>query len=156
MIRPGVGELLEGVAASLEDGVIPGLAPATSARNQVRAAIAILRRVASVWDQVVPTLAEDSRDIEDTLRRVASLLGPAGVVSPGFLESLGGQADAGDGSYATESRRNEALQELLVELQGLLGEREVEEGVSTARAELAALTRRMIARDRLLAQRRPT
>jgi hypothetical protein len=58
MIYPTMSELLSGVASSLDETVLPELAPG-SARNQLVAAIALIRRSATVGEAIrAPSLWE--------------------------------------------------------------------------------------------------
>ena len=73
MTKPSIGDLLNGVAASLRESVLPEI-PAGPARRQIQAAISIIRRVALVWDKTGPYLYADNNDIEKTLRQVSEIL----------------------------------------------------------------------------------
>ncbi len=151
VIRPPIGELLDGVATALEETVVPDLAPATAARSQARAAIAILRRVAAVWDQVVPTVEADNRDIEETLRGLATALEATGALPKEGFDALEDAPPAGGAvpDFAHVSRRNEVLQRLLLDVQDALANTEK----GGAAAELGALLERSVARERALARR---
>lgn len=107
MINPTLHRLLDGVATSLHETVLPEL-PAGAARNQLVAAIAIIRRAAAVGDHVAAYLHADNRDIAAVLASVGpSLRLPAPpTVSPDELPSL-------DELRAT----NLTLQQLLVDAQ---------------------------------------
>jgi len=70
MIRPTDPDLLGGVAASLEQTVLPDLARGTAARRQLQAAIGILRRIAFALPQRAGSIAADNADMAETLRRI--------------------------------------------------------------------------------------
>jgi hypothetical protein len=74
MIRPTIPELLDHVAMSLDRTVLPDLAPGP-ARNQLQAAIAVIRRAAIAGDAVGPYLWADNADIAATLGKLAPPLG---------------------------------------------------------------------------------
>lgn len=70
MLNPGPSQLLTGVADALGATVMDELAPGP-AREQLQAAIGILRRVARALPQLGPYLQADSRDLAMTLRQLA-------------------------------------------------------------------------------------
>ena len=70
MTKPTIGDLLNGVAASLRESVLPEV-PAGPTRRQIQAAISIIRRVSLVWDKTGPYLYADNKDIEESLRQVS-------------------------------------------------------------------------------------
>ncbi len=150
MIRPKPPALLEGVAASFEVDVLPWLARGSVARRQLKAGIALLRRVAATWESFAPTLAADSRDIEATLRRIAPELETVAEIPPALANFLA-EGELGDGTDGdTVEATNERLQQLLVELQRALAERGP--GLSPIERELQALYRRMTERELALAR----
>jgi hypothetical protein len=71
--KPSIGDLLSAVAASLRESVLPEI-PAGPTRRQIQVAISIIRRASLVWDKVGPYLYADNKDIEETLRRIGTLL----------------------------------------------------------------------------------
>ena len=71
MTKPTIGDLLDGVATSLRESVLPEI-PAGPTRRQIQVAISIIRRAALVSDKIGPYLYADNKDIEETLRRVCS------------------------------------------------------------------------------------
>jgi len=73
MTKPSIGDLLNGVAASLRESVLPEI-PAGPTRRQIQAAISIIRRVSLVWDKTGPYLYADNKDIEETLRQASAIL----------------------------------------------------------------------------------
>lgn len=73
MIKPTIGELLSGVATSLRERVLPEIPPGTT-RRQIQAAIAIVRRVALVWDKTGPYLYADNEDIALTLEQMLPVM----------------------------------------------------------------------------------
>ncbi len=133
MIKPSIGDLLDGVAVSLRESVLPEI-PAGPTRRQIQAAISIIRRAALVWDKTGPYLYADNKDIEETLRQVCSILERAESkgniadakplrqrLSATFDRS--GDPDAEYPSPAALAARNLKLQTLLAELQEALHER---------------------------------
>jgi hypothetical protein len=126
--KPGIGDLLNGVAASLRESVLPEM-PVSPARRQVQMAIAIIRRVAAVWDRVGSYLYEDNRDIEAALHRVRDILDRSGNQTSPAITSLRRRIDAVDRNalavreyppMISLETRNVELQHLLVELQEAL------------------------------------
>lgn len=127
MTKPRIGDLLSGVAASLREEVLPEI-PAGPARRQTQIAIAIIRRVAAVWDKVGPYLYEDNRDMEATLRRVSDILDrnlescPTTAALRKRLATIEHESTAA-GEYPSPAQleaRNLELQQLLVEVQEAL------------------------------------
>lgn len=114
MIQPSLEDLLDGVAAGLEDNLLPVLSGPL--RRQTRESIRILRRVARILDKVGPALHEDNSDMEDTLR---ALLGAVSdpALRDRILDGLGtdGEAPAAPASLARLRRRNRDLQALLLD-----------------------------------------
>lgn len=130
MTKPTIGDLLDGVASSLKESVLPEI-PAGPTRRQIQAAISIIRRVSLVWDKTAPYLYADNRDIEETLRQACSALeraesnGGGGDFKP-LRQRLHAaldqrvDSDVGYPSPAALGARNVDLQALLVELQQAL------------------------------------
>lgn len=134
MIHPTISQLLSGVAASLDETVLPEVEPGF-ARNQLVAAIAVLRRAAAVDERIGSYLWEDNRDIATVLSEVAPLVGldpPPAVDATGYptLDEL--------------RRRNIALQHQLVSIHDTLRE---DAGSARAQDALRALFERMLARE---------
>jgi len=157
--KPTIGDLLSGVAASLRESVLPEI-PAGPTRRQIQAAIAIIRRVALVWDKTGPYLYADNKDIAETLRRVSAILdraradGSGGDLKPlrQRLQAALDQRDEADVEYpspAALGARNVELQGLLVELQEALYEMPSPESAERSEipAMLRALFRRMLERE---------
>ena len=135
-MRPGPSELLDAVARVLKDAVQPALPTDAPAVEELRMARVILRRLAAVWDEVVPTLLEDNRDIEATLRELGE------PVPEGPTEL----------AYEAQAAHNEALQARLVELQAALREPGARDRRSVE-AALGDLFDRSLARQTRLARR---
>ena len=135
-MRPGPSELLDAVARVLKEEVQPALPTDAAAVEELRMARVILRRLAAVWDEVVPTLLEDNRDIEATLRELGE------SVSEGPTEL----------AYEAQAAHNEALQARLVGLQAALRERDDRDNRSVE-AALGGLFDRSLARQTRLARR---
>ena len=64
MIEPAPSDLFNNVAIVLREEVASSI-PEGEARNQIKAASVIIRRIAKVWDLIIPTLQEENRDIEE-------------------------------------------------------------------------------------------
>lgn len=71
MLRPSPSELLAGVADALDQTVLPAL-DRGPARNQVQAAIGIVRRCAAAMDTLGPVLHAECTDLVSTLQHLAS------------------------------------------------------------------------------------
>ena len=134
MINPTISELLGGVATSLDETVLPELSPGL-ARNQLVAAIALIRRAAMVDERIGSYLWEDNRDITSVLSEVAPLVG---------LDPPPAAVDAGYPTLDELRRRNLALQHQLVAIHDTLRE---DSGSDRAQAALRALFERMLARE---------
>ena len=165
MTKPSIGELLDGVATSLRESVLPEI-PAGPTRRQIQVAISIIRRAALVWDKTGPYLYADNQDIEETLRQASSRLDRAASAGTGAdlaglrqrLHAALDQNDASNMEYPSATAlaaRNVELQALLADLQLALqvpssptGNRTLE---SAARTEIVAmlhgLLRRMLQRE---------
>jgi hypothetical protein len=165
MTKPTIGDLLNGVATSLRETVLPEM-PAGPVRRQIQVAISIIRRVSLVWDKTGPYLYADNKDIEETLQQVCAILD--GVESNGrgvAFEPLGqrlhaaldqrGHPDVEYPSPEALGARNLELQSLLVEVQEALQEPSPSEGPEEPeRAQrneiipmLRGLFRRMLERE---------
>lgn len=144
MIHPSPGELLSGIAETLRESVSTSL-PKGEARNQVRAAAAILRRLSSVWDRIVPALQEENRDIEATLHSLREWLPELSLMPP---EETPGSSD-----FDSAAARNLRLQERLAEVHEALIGLQDEAAKDRIEAALRALYLRNLARDRALSGR---
>ncbi|MEO8691873.1 MAG: hypothetical protein ABI658_00070 [Acidimicrobiales bacterium] len=134
MINPTISQLLGGVAASLDETVLPELAPGFP-RNQLVAAISLIRRAAAADERIGIYLWEDNRDITEVLREVAPLVG---------LDRPPPDVDAGYPTLDDLRRRNLALQHQLIAIHDTLRE---DRGSARAQAALRALFERMLARE---------
>ncbi len=126
MTKPSIGDLLNGVAASLRESVLPEI-PAGPTRRQIQAAISIIRRVSLAWDKTGPYLYADNKDIEETLRQVAAIVdraeangGYAGLEP--LLQRLHAALGQRGGAAVVEYPSAAALGARNVELQGLLAD----------------------------------
>jgi hypothetical protein len=163
--KPTIGELLDGVATSLRESVLPEI-PAGPARRQIQAAISIIRRASLVWDKTGPYLYADNKDIEETLRQASSMLQRAQsnedsadlkLLRQRLHAALDqrGDPDVEYPSAAALGARNVELQALLVELElALHGPPSSDSGgrpESAERTEIVAmlhgLLRRMLQRE---------
>jgi hypothetical protein len=157
--KPSIGDLLNGVAASLRESVLPEI-PAGPTRRQIQAAISIIRRVSLAWDKTGPYLYADNKDIEETLRQVSAILDLARAnVSGAGLEPLRqrlhaalDQRDAAGVEYpspAALGALNVELQELLVDVHDALHEPSVPRSPEWIEilAMLRLLFRRMLERE---------
>jgi hypothetical protein len=152
--KPTIGDLLNGVAISLRESVLPEI-PAGPTRRQIQVAISIIRRVSGVWDKIGPYLFADNRDMEETLRQVCGMLERAEANGTGLdLEPLRQRLHAAidrNCDSAAEYPSPAALAERNVELQGLLVELQenLHQSLSTAsaeRTEIAAVLRMLFRR----------
>jgi hypothetical protein len=98
MIHPTNQNLLLGVANALQETVLPELPRGTSARKQLQAALAILRRLATSLDKEASALAADNADMESALLKIDEMMPGIVPVSP-------------------LAYRNYALQQMLVDVQ---------------------------------------
>jgi hypothetical protein len=73
MIYPKSADLLAGVAAALEETVLPELARGGAARRQMQAALGILRRLAFALPGEAASLAADIEDMEEVLGQAAAI-----------------------------------------------------------------------------------
>jgi hypothetical protein len=165
MTKPTIGDLLNGVATSLRETVLPEM-PAGPVRRKVQVAISIIRRVSLMWDKIGPYLYADNKDIEETLQQVCAILD--GVESNGSgaafepLRQRLHAALAQRGNRGVEypspealGARNLELQWLLIEVQEALQKPSPPGGVehpkSAERSEimpmLLGLFRRMLERE---------
>ncbi|MGF1599853.1 MAG: hypothetical protein ACFCVK_23570 [Acidimicrobiales bacterium] len=71
MLNPTPGRLLAGVADALDETVLPALERGP-ARDQVRAAVGIVRRCARAIDAFGPTVHADCVDVAGSLRAIAA------------------------------------------------------------------------------------
>jgi hypothetical protein len=128
--KPTISDLLDGVATSLRESVLPEIPPGPT-RRQIQAAISIIRRAALVSDKIGPYLYADNKDIEETLRQACSTLdrvesNASGADLKPLRQRLHAALDRrGDPeveypSPAALGARNVELQALLVELQQAL------------------------------------
>lgn len=159
MIKPTIGELLNGVAASLRERVLPEI-PAGTTRRQIQAAIGIIARVAHVWDKTGPYLHADNEDLAHTLAQLLPLAErvagePGGdrvrAVCARMRESLKPPAAPAEAYPSAQALglRNLELQELLAELQEALHENftATSEARRELKASIYALLRRMLTRE---------
>ena len=123
MTKPSIGDLLNGVAASLRESVLPEI-PTGPTRRQIQAAISIIRRVSLIWDKTGPYLYADNKDIEETLLQVSAILDRAEADGSGAgLEPLRQRLHAAldqQGATGVEYPSPAVLGARNVELQGLL------------------------------------
>ena len=165
MIKPTIGDLLNGVATSLRETVLPEM-PAGPVRRQVQVAISIIRRISLMWNKTGTYLYADNKDIEETMQQVAAILdGVESNERRAAFEPLRQRLHAvlaQRGNRGVEypspealGARNLELQSLLVEVQEALQEPSASEGPeppeSAQRSEimpmLRGLFRRMLVRE---------
>lgn len=119
MLRPTVGELLEGVRVELATQVLPVLPTGAEAR-QLKAALHVLGILATTWDRQRTLLEADNADIDTTIEAVCSRDGR--VREPGDVPAVE-LKDRFPGVQDDELRcamaRNESLQQELEALQQL-------------------------------------
>jgi len=85
VLRPSPSELLSGVADALEQTVLGELERGV-ARNQVMAAVGIVRRCAAAVWEYGPVLHADCVDVSSSLREIVESDGGALVAVPGVRE----------------------------------------------------------------------
>ena len=159
MIKPSIGELLSGVAASLRERVLPEI-PAGTTRRQIQAAIGIIARVALVWDKTAPYLYEDNEDIAETLRRIVPVLERIAIDEGNARLQAALAKSHRTLKHTSEplgpcpsaevlSARNLEFQEALAELQEALHEETAVQSAvrDNVNVELYALFRRMLTRE---------
>jgi hypothetical protein len=88
VLRPSVVDLLNGVAAALRDDVLGELNPGP-AQDQVRDAIAVIRRVARALPGLTAYLVEDIVDLADTVEALGGTAPPGVDSLHGAVDSLG-------------------------------------------------------------------
>ena len=164
MIKPAIGELLGGVATSLRERVLPEI-PAGTTRRQIQAAIAIISRVAQVWDKTAPYLYADNEDIVESLQRALPLLDRVAaeesnarvlaVLTKLHLAFEHSSQPLGPcPSAEVLGVRNLELQEALAEIQEALHEATAVQSKARdeIKSELYALFRRMLTRELAITQ----
>ena len=133
MLHPSIVELLDGVARALRNEVVDELPPGP-ARDQVRDAIAVVRRVARAIPDLTPFLITDIADVAATVEA----LGGARPEALDALPATGDGLDLGSltalalqlrGQLAVIAERNDlapAAEERLHEALSRLTEREAD------------------------------
>jgi len=111
MIKPRPEDLLERIAAALDDTVLPSVSHGP-ARRQLQAATAVLRRLAFALPRQAAVIADDTADLETTLRAATTL--------------SGGMPPVLDPALSVEDR-NVALQSAMADLQTRLPELNISE-----------------------------
>jgi hypothetical protein len=130
VIRPKPEDLLSRLAAVLDETVAPHITHGP-ARRQLKAATAALRRLAYGLPRQPAVIAEDTADLEKTLREACTLLGEMAAIPDAKLD-----ADA----------RNLVLQHAVVDMQMRLPG--MQENLRTMVAEiLDGYYRRAVERD---------
>lgn len=147
MLRPSPSELLAGVADALDQTVLPELDRGL-ARNQVQAAIGIVRRCAAAMDALGPLLHAECTDLLSTLQHLASA--DAGLVTDhASLELASNRAAAVLGStYPSPGELTEAVALLREQLSALAVA--AEQLASPQRPEIRRLLQRMLEREQAL------
>src|SRR3954451_22933385 len=148
VLRPSPSELLTGVADALESTVLDELERGTG-RNQVVAAIGIVRRCAAAIDRHGPLLHADVTDLADSLAAVVD-------ADPALASSSASGASRAEAALtaarAVLGRSYPSVSELievdlqLQEVAAALGV-EAEQRGSSQVAALRALFERMVARE---------
>jgi len=144
MLRPSPSDLLEGVADALADTVV-GELERGAVRNQVLAAIGIVRRCAAATEVHGPVLYEDVLDITESLEAMAAA-DPAIVQDQAAFDAVQAQSHEVMGrAYPSVTE----LSALLLELRGTLGAVavEIEHGGSAQSEALVALFARILERE---------
>jgi hypothetical protein len=157
MLKPNPGMLLARLRTSLKEQVLPELDDA-AASKQLKASLHLIGRLEKSWDLYAQHVASDNADIEKSLTIVLQKLTDAGAEASAVanlqdaLKRVGfGGADIpglNDPALISASRRNLALQGLLIQVEDLLDcLSDSPELVSECRSGLARLYRRMTERD---------
>ena len=113
MNEPSPSELLAGVAEALEETVIPEL-PRGSGRNQILAAVGIVRRCGDAADNYGPLLHTGCHDLLITLRDVVA--SEASLVTEAGTQAFEAALRAGDAVLGDSYPRPSALAEAHAEL----------------------------------------
>jgi hypothetical protein len=117
VLRPTVGELLEGVRAELAAQVLPSL-PAGAEARQLKAALHVLGMLASTWDRQRTTVEADNADLD---RSIDAFCARTGLVreptADGGAESHVRFPGVQDEELRRAMARNESLQRELEALQ---------------------------------------
>jgi aminoglycoside phosphotransferase (APT) family kinase protein len=85
--KPSLGELLEGIAKTAEDVLLPAL-EASSVAERVTAILMLLDRVGAEWPLAARCLADDNLDIEQTLERIEAIMAGAHRLVPAQPEEV--------------------------------------------------------------------
>ena len=135
-MKPTVPELLTGIADALAADVAPQLTD-LAARNQVGAAVAMLRRLAALVPQLTPHLWADAADVASTLRAVAPADDDVRDAAAAF--------DALDPTRASLDELQQVHQQLLDALDAVVAAPPRSPDAATT---LAALLERSVVRER--------
>ena len=147
MIEPAPSDLLNNVAIVLREEVASSV-PEGEARNQIKAASVIIRRIAKVWDLIIPPLQEENRDIEECVDSLAESIRNS-------VESLGSISREIPiaPKFSEVAQRNKFLQEQLLEIHKSADRQNSEEIRKEVESILTNLYRRNLAREKVLADR---
>ena len=145
MLSPSPGRLLSGVADALDETVLPTMDRGV-ARNQVQAAIGIVRRCAAAVETFGPILHAECMDLAQSLRSI-SVADAALVADRAALDAA---LDAADGVLAESYPSVPTLVETVLSLHAVVAEMAVvaERQESTKRPAIRALLERMVERQR--------
>ncbi|MDA3039181.1 MAG: hypothetical protein O3C27_06560 [Actinomycetota bacterium] len=147
MLKPSPAELLVGVADALDETVFPSLDRGL-ARNQVQAAIGIIRRCAAAIDALGPMLHAECTDLAATLRGIATADPDLVSDRPAFELVADRAVDVLGSTYPPISE----LIEVVTLLRGQAAALSVaaERRASSQRPEVGRLLQRMLEREESL------
>lgn len=152
MLSPNPGNLLGNLRRILKDKVLSAL-PAGAAQRQLKAALHLLGRLEKSWDLMPFYLQADNQDIEAVLAGIAQDLPAADPLQGRVMVGLSSEPPANlpEGvncpDLARLVNRNQALQELLNEVQRAQMSPDQAELAKASSEQLAQLYRRMTARQ---------
>ncbi|CAA0106878.1 MULTISPECIES: hypothetical protein [Zhongshania] len=155
MLVPNTGVLLGRLRGILKENVLTAL-PAGGPQRQLKAALHLLGRLEKSWDIMPFYVQADNRDIESVLAEIGSAwqgsaqaLGDwqARLAASPHTERLAGVNSL---ELSALMNRNQLLQQVLLEVDGLLGAMAPSSVVEAQLACLAALYRRMAGRQSVL------
>lgn len=144
MIEPTPSDLLNNVAGVLRKDVVP-IIPEGEMQNQVKAAAVIIRRIAKIWDLIIPSLQAENRDIEaclsslpESIRKSTEPAKEPIPLAPRFTEV---------------AAKNRSLQEELLAIQEKISHGDKGELKEEVESLLRNLHRKNLERERLLSER---
>lgn len=144
MLRPSPAELLAGVAEALEETVLTDLVRG-QARNQVQAAVGIVRRCAAAIDDHGPLLHAECLDLNESLRAIAAADARLVADRTALDEPLARAAELLAGGYPPVSALTEVGLALREQLASMAVRAEAQ--ASPQRTAISELFDRMLTRE---------